>query len=82
MDLIVSVPDERVSFVKKLLRELNLPARPVQAKKKAVSTTKAVPLTAAQQEWVDGLKEALEEVRLAEEGKIQLKSAYDLLDEL
>ena len=27
MDLIVTVPDDRVSFVKKLLRELNLPVK-------------------------------------------------------
>ena len=28
------------------------------------------------------LKEAIEEVKLAKQGKIELKSAYDLLDEL
>ena len=32
MDLIVTVPDDRVSFVKKLLRELNLPFKVVKPK--------------------------------------------------
>jgi hypothetical protein len=48
------------------------PVRPPVAKK----------LTPVQQEWVDDFREALEQVELHEQGKIRLKSARELLDEL
>ena len=81
MDPIVSVPDERVNFVKKLLRELNLPVKPV-AKAKPAAAPKPKQYTPEQQEWIDDFREALHEVELHQQGKIKLKSAYDLLDEL
>ena len=77
MDLIVTVPDDRVNFVKKLLRELNLTVKPVTAK-----VAKPRVLTPEQQEWVEGMREALHEADLAAEGKIKLKPARQLLDEL
>ena len=41
MDLIVTVPDDRVKFVKKLLRELNLSVKPaIKAKSVAPSKPK------------------------------------------
>ena len=55
MDLIVTVPDDRVSFVKKLLRELNLRVKP--AAHEGVSL--ATPLTAPQQKLAEGLKQSL-----------------------
>jgi hypothetical protein len=39
-------------------------------------------LTAEQQEFVDGLKQALIEVELHQQGKIKLQSAQELLAEL
>lgn len=81
MDLIVTVPDDRVNFVKKLLRELNLAVKP--AVKSKISVTKASrKLTLEQQEWVEELKHSLEQVELHQQGKIELKSAWELLDEL
>ncbi len=80
MDLIVTVPDDRVSFVKKLLRELNLPVKPV-AKAKPVAT-KPKQYTLAQQEWIDDFREALHEVELHQQGKIELQDARDFLNEL
>lgn len=79
MDLIVSVPDDRVNFVKKLLRELNLPVKSIAVKKQ--HSTQPV-LTAGQQKLVDELKNSLQQVELHQQGKIQLRSAYDLLDEV
>jgi hypothetical protein len=38
--------------------------------------------TSEEREWIDGLKEALEQVELHQQGKIQLKSADQLLKEL
>ena len=48
MDLIVTVPDDRVSFVKKLLRELNLPVK-AAAKAKPAASTQPRQYTPAQQ---------------------------------
>ena len=83
MDLIVTVPDERVSFVKKLLRELNLPVKSV-AKPKPAAGAPAPPrqYTPEQQEWIDDFREALHEVELHQQGKIKLQDAYDFLNEL
>ncbi|MFN4254230.1 MAG: hypothetical protein ACK4Q5_04420 [Saprospiraceae bacterium] len=39
-------------------------------------------LTAAEQEFVDGLKQALREVELHQQGKIQLKTLREVLAEL
>ena len=40
------------------------------------------PLNPEQQEWINGLKEALHQVKLFEEGKISLRPARELLNEL
>ena len=74
MDLIVTVPADRVNFVKKLLRELDLPVRPVNSQ-----PTK---LTAGQQRLANELKNSLAQVEAHQNGEIQLPSAYELLDEL
>ncbi len=79
MDLIVTVPDDRVSFVKKLLRELNLPVK-AAAKTKPASPPQHY--TPEQQEWIEDFREALHEVELHQQGKINLQTADDLLDEL
>lgn len=81
MDLIVTVPDDRVSFVKKLLRELNLPVKPA-AKAKPAAAPPPKKYTPEQQEWIDDFREALHEVELHQQGKIKLKTAQELLDEL
>jgi len=81
MDLIVTVPDDRVNFVKKLLRELNLPVK-AAAKAKPVTASKPKQYTPEQQEWIDDFREALHEVELHQQGKIKLQDARDFLNEL
>lgn len=82
MDLIVTVPDDRVNFVKKLLRELNLAVKPAAKAKPTAGAPKLKKYTPQQQDWIDGFREALHEADLAAEGKIKLKPARQLLDEL
>ena len=81
MDLIVTVPDDRVNFVKKLLRELNLPVKPAAKPKVSVTPIEkaARKLTPEQQEWVDDFREALHEVELHQQGKINLQGAREFL---
>ena len=78
MDLIVTVPDDRVNFVKKLLRELNLTVKPAKAVKQAHHPV----LSAAQQQLANELEHSLHQVELHQQGKIKLPSAYDLLNEV
>ena len=84
MDLIVTVPDDRVNFVKKLLRELNLPVKPAAKPKSAAPPAAKVArkYTPEQQEWVDDFREALNEVELHQQGKIQLQTAEEFLAEM
>ena len=81
MDLIVTVPDDRVAFVKKLLRELNLSVKPA-AKAKSVAAAKPRQYTPEQQEWIDDFREALHEVELHQQGKLKLQTLDELIDEL
>ncbi len=81
MDLIVTVPADRVSFVKKLLRELNLTVKPA-AKAKPAPEPQPKKYTPEQQEWIDDFREALHEVELHQQGKIKLKTLDELINEL
>ena len=77
MDILVKVPDSKIEFFLDLMQNLKFKAEP---------TTKAKPqkkqFTPEQQEWIDDLKESLEQVELHQQGKIKLKSFDQLLDEL
>ncbi len=69
MKVLVDIPDNEATFAMKVLNSLSF-------------VKKAKPLTVAASElWLD-LKEAAEEVRLHKEGKLKLKTAQELLDEL
>jgi hypothetical protein len=81
MDLIVTVPDDRVAFVKKLLRELNLAVKPA-AKPKHTAVAQPKKYTPEQQEWIDDFREALHEVELHQQGKIKLQTLDELIEEL
>ena len=75
MDILVKVPDNKVEFFMELIQNLKFKAEPtVKTRKK--------PFTPEQQEWIDDLKESLEQVELHQQGKIKLKSFDQLLDEL
>ena len=75
--VILTVPDEQYAPLMKVVKAL-----PFAIKAKAVAASKPRKMTPAQQEWVDDIREALAEVKLAEEAKITLKPARQLLDEL
>jgi hypothetical protein len=72
--LVLNIPDDKLPLVRLLAKELNFVV--VNEKK----TTKK--LTAKQQKWVDDFGQALHEVDLHTQGKIKLKTAQQLLDEL
>lgn len=68
MKLLVEVPDEKAKSFLEMLKKL--------------SYVKTEKLNRKDEEFYEGLKEAVEEVNLAKQGKIKLKSAIELLDEL
>lgn len=69
-NITLSIPDKDYSFFMKLVKNLDF----VQVKEAKVSARK--------QKFLDEFKEAVEEVNLAKQGKIKLKSAEQLLSEL
>lgn len=68
MKLLVEVPDDKAKSFLEMLKKLTY-----------VKTEK---LNRKDEKFYEGLKEAVEEVNLAKQGKIKLKSAKELLDEL
>ena len=69
MKVLIDIPDNQMLFAMKVLKSLSF-----VRKAKAISSSRA-------ELWED-LKEASEQVRLHKQGKIQLKTAQDLLNEL
>ena len=69
MQILVEIPDNKATFGLEVLRNLAF------VKKAKPMTTEKISL------WED-LKEASNEVRLHKQGKIKLKTAQDLLNEL
>ena len=72
-DITLSIPDKDYSFFIKLIKNLDF----VQVKE-----PNKVNSAAAKQKFLDEFKEAVEEINLARQGKIKLKSAEQLLSEL
>lgn len=70
----LQIPDSQYGFFMELVKKLKFAkiTPPAPAKK----------LNPEQQEWVDGLKDALNEVELHVQGKIQLQDAKEFLNEL
>ena len=68
MKILVEVEDQKAGFFLELLQQLKF--------------VKVKPASPYKTEILEGIKEAVEQVNLAKEGKIVLKSARDLLDEL
>lgn len=69
MKVIVEIPDSEAAFGMKVLKSLAF-------------IKKAKPMSAAAAGLWDDLNEAAEQVRLHKQGKIRLKTAQELLDEL
>jgi len=76
--LILEGSKKKIKLLQTLVEEMGLE---YQIKKKD-KIQKKKKLNRKQQEFVDGLKEALHEVELAEQGKIKLKSWEDLKKEM
>ncbi len=69
MKVLVDIPDNEATFGMKVLKSLSF-------------VKKAKPMTSATVELWDDLKEASEQVRLHKRGKLKLKTAQELLNEL
>ncbi|MFN8255405.1 MAG: hypothetical protein U0W24_06930 [Bacteroidales bacterium] len=71
--LVKNIPENKLDFFLELVNSLGFTTE-IKAEKKK--------LTRKQQEFVDGLKEALNEVELHMKGKKKLKALEELLNEL
>ena len=69
--IVLNIPDNKYPFFMELVKSLSFVKVPDEAK-----------LTKKQQEFVEGTKKSLEQVEQHLKGKIKLKSADQLLDEL
>ena len=69
MKVLIDIPDNEATFGMKVLNSLSF-------------VRKAKPMTEASVELWDDLKEAAEQVRLHKQGKLKLKTAQELLNEL
>lgn len=68
MKILLDIKDDKAGFIIELLNNFKF--------------VKAKPLTPYKAEVLEGLKEAVDQVNLSKQGKIKLKSARQLLDEL
>lgn len=69
MKIIIEIPDHEATFGMKVLKSLAF-------------IKKAQPVSVGAAELWEELNEAAEEVRLHKQGKLKLKTAQELLDEL
>jgi hypothetical protein len=68
MNLLLEIKDNKVAFFMEMLNHF--------------SFVKATPLSDSKAEYFRGFKEAVEEVKLAKEGKLKTTPLKDFLDEL
>ena len=68
MKVLVEIKDNKAAFVMELLRSF--------------SYVKAQPITPEKYDVLEGIRQAVDEVKLHKQGKIKLKSAKSLLNEL
>ncbi|HLF65975.1 MAG TPA: hypothetical protein VI603_19595 [Saprospiraceae bacterium] len=68
MKILVDIKDDKAEFIMELLSNFKF--------------VKAKPLTPFKAEVLEGLKQSIEQVKLAKQGKIKLKTARELLNEL
>ncbi|MGE4541900.1 MAG: hypothetical protein AB7D35_11620 [Bacteroidales bacterium] len=69
MKVLIDIPDNEASFAMKVLKSLSF-------------IKKVKPMSVSTVELWEDLKEAASEVRLHKQGKLKLKMAQDLLNEL
>ena len=78
MNLVLeNVQPSHIPVFRELAKSLHIKMRKEEIEKKAKRK-----FTAEQQEFIDGLKDALIEVELHQQGKIKLQSAREFLEEL
>ena len=68
MKVILDIKDAKAQFIMELLKNF--------------SFVKAKPLTPYKAEVLEGIKEAVEEMKLVKKGKIKARNAEDLFNEL
>ena len=68
MKVLLDIKDDKAHFVMELLQSL--------------SFVKAKPLTPYKAEVLEGIQEAVQEMKLIKEGKLKSRNAEDLFDEL
>ena len=68
MKILLDIRDNKAAFFMEVLKNF--------------SFVKATPITENKAEFLKDLKEAVEEVKLAKQGKIKLQSAKEFIDEL
>lgn len=68
MKVLLDIKDSKAAFFFEVLKNF--------------SFVKATPLTNTKAEFLQGLKEAVDEVKLAKEGKVKTTSLEDFLDEI
>lgn len=68
MKILIDVRDDKAAFFMEMIRNFRF--------------VKAKPITSEKARILQGLREAVEEVKLHKQGKIKLKTAHELLDEL
>jgi hypothetical protein len=68
MKILLDIKDDKANFIMELLNNFKF--------------VKAKPLSPYKAEVIEGLKEAVDQVNLSKQGKVKLKSARQLLDEL
>jgi len=69
MKVLLDINDNQASFAMEVLRSLSF-------------VKKVNPITSEKEELLKGLKASAKEVKLHKQGKIKLKTAQDLLNEL
>ena len=69
MNLLIEIQDNKAAFFMELLKNFSF-------------VKKAKPMTAEKALLIQEIKEAVEEVKLAKQGKIKLRNAEDFLNEL
>ena len=67
MKLLLDIPDKKADFIFELFKSLHIKAKPISDYKSKV---------------LEDLKQAANEIRLAKQGKIKLKSFDDFLNEI
>lgn len=83
--ILITIKDRnKRNFLLELLKEFDFVEIELKSaqEQNSVDTQKTTPLTPEQQDFVDGLKQALKDVQLHQQGKLKLKSYDEFIKEL